>query len=70
VDVVKGMPGVDTVDFNDGICYVGSCPMVRANLMVFRDEDHLTATYANALAPGMSVSLVPMVVAAAENRAP
>jgi peptidoglycan/LPS O-acetylase OafA/YrhL len=70
VDVVKGMPGVDTVDFNGGICYVGTCPMVRANLMVFRDQDHLTATYANALAPGMSLSLVPMVVSAAENKAP
>jgi hypothetical protein len=63
------MPGVDTLDFNDGICYLDSCPVIRAHRIVFRDEDHLTASYAAALAPGIGQILDPLVNAAAQRRA-
>ncbi len=69
VGIVAGLPGVDTVDFNDGICYLDSCPVIRAHRIVFRDEDHLTASYAAALAPGIGQILDPLVTRAAAGRA-
>jgi peptidoglycan/LPS O-acetylase OafA/YrhL len=53
MDVVDGIPGVVGVDLTDGICFVDRCPAVRSNLVVFRDDDHLTATYAKALGPAV-----------------
>jgi hypothetical protein len=70
VDIVRGLPGVDVVDFNDGICYLDRCPVIRANRIVFRDGDHLTASYAEALAPGIAGILDPLVDAAAQRKQP
>ncbi len=53
IDVVNGMRGVVGVDLTDGICFVDRCPAVRSNLVVFRDDDHLTATYSKALGPAV-----------------
>ena len=53
IDIVSGMRGVVGVDLTDGICFVDRCPAVRSNLIVFRDDDHLTATYAKALGPAV-----------------
>ena len=39
------------VDMNDAICGKDSCPAVVGNIVVLRDNHHLTATYALALAP-------------------
>ena len=64
VDSVRGLPGVDVVNFDDGICYLDTCPVIRANRIVFRDADHLTASYAAALAPGIAKILDPMVTEA------
>jgi hypothetical protein len=42
--------GVKRISANDWICPDGSCPLVRGSLLVFRDDHHLTATFAAALA--------------------
>jgi peptidoglycan/LPS O-acetylase OafA/YrhL len=68
VDIVRGLPGVDVVDFNDGICYLDRCPVIRANRIVFRDGDHLTASYAEALAPGIAQILDPLVAEAVQRK--
>ncbi|CDX43799.1 Acyltransferase 3 (fragment) [Mesorhizobium sp. SOD10] len=43
--------GVTVVDMNDALCGKDSCPAVAGNIVVLRDNHHLTATYALALAP-------------------
>ncbi|WP_434724031.1 SGNH hydrolase domain-containing protein [Mesorhizobium sp. RIZ17] len=48
------MPGVAVVDMNDAICGKDSCPAVVGNIVVWRDNHHLTATYALALAPRLA----------------
>jgi peptidoglycan/LPS O-acetylase OafA/YrhL len=40
-----------TVDLNDWLCTVDRCPAVIGNVLVYRDDHHLTATYARTLAP-------------------
>ncbi|MGX5804212.1 acyltransferase family protein [Bradyrhizobium sp. Arg314] len=47
----QSMTGVTVVDMNDGLCGKDSCPAVVGNIVVLRDNHHLTATYALALAP-------------------
>lgn len=43
--------GVDFVDMTDGICGPLKCDAVVGNIIVWRDRNHLTATYAGSLAP-------------------
>lgn len=45
------MDGVRTVDMNDMICTRDLCPAIVGNIIVWRDNHHMTATYAFALAP-------------------
>ena len=43
-------PHVALVDFNDIVCPSGDCPAVIGNVFVWRDTDHLTATYSRSMA--------------------
>jgi peptidoglycan/LPS O-acetylase OafA/YrhL len=43
--------GAKVVDMTDGICGPNACDAVVGNIIVWRDNHHLTATYAAALAP-------------------
>jgi len=43
-------PKVGLIDMNDGICTPTSCPMIVGNVVVWRDQHHLTATYSRTLA--------------------
>ncbi|MCK9794992.1 acyltransferase [Isoptericola sp. 4D.3] len=45
------VPGVDVVDLTDRYCGAESCPAVIGNVMVYRDTNHVTDTYARSLAP-------------------
>ena len=47
----QSLTGVTVVDMNDALCGKDSCPAVVGNIVVLRDNHHLTATYALALAP-------------------
>ncbi|MBZ9661686.1 acyltransferase [Mesorhizobium sp. ESP-6-4] len=47
----RSVAGVTVVDMNDALCGKDSCPAVVGNIVVLRDNHHLTATYALALAP-------------------
>jgi hypothetical protein len=49
--------GVDRISANDWICPDGTCPLVRGTLLVFRDDHHLTATFAAALAEHLGAAL-------------
>jgi hypothetical protein len=49
--------GVERISATDWICPDGSCPLVRGSFLVFRDDHHLTATFAAALADHIGAAL-------------
>ncbi|MFG3601708.1 SGNH hydrolase domain-containing protein [Micromonospora chersina] len=50
VDAAQGLTGVRIVDLNDAICPADRCAAVIGGVLVYRDTNHLTATYARTLA--------------------
>lgn len=50
--------GVETLDLGAVVCPdPARCPAVADNVVVYRDDDHLTATYATTLAPQLARAL-------------
>ncbi|HEX2879245.1 MAG TPA: acyltransferase family protein, partial [Polyangiaceae bacterium] len=47
--VLGDLPGIGFIDINDHICETRFCPLVVNRIGVWRDDDHITATYARAL---------------------
>jgi hypothetical protein len=45
----QSAPGVGYVDLNDAICPTSSCAPVIGSVLVYRDTNHLTATYVRTL---------------------
>ncbi|WP_100447539.1 acyltransferase family protein [Glycomyces xiaoerkulensis] len=50
--------GVHKIDLTDYICTETACPPVVGNILVYRDDAHLTNTYAATLAPYLESELV------------
>ena len=50
-------PTVSFVDFSDYFCADGVCPPVIGNVLVYLDDNHVTATYLETLAPQMEQEL-------------
>lgn len=48
---------VALVDMTEGICTSAFCPAVAGNVIVYRDENHLTVEYAKSLSPLLSGKL-------------
>lgn len=48
-----GQERVFSLDLSGQFCQGDSCPLVIGNILVYRDGDHLTATYARTLAPAI-----------------
>lgn len=44
-------PNVFPLDLSDSICRPDRCRVVEGNVLIYRDEHHLTASYARSLAP-------------------
>ncbi|MEV0806626.1 SGNH hydrolase domain-containing protein [Micromonospora sp. NPDC050200] len=57
VDAAKGLTGVRLVDLNDAICPADRCAAVIGGVLVYRDTNHLTATYARTLATRLDEQL-------------
>ncbi len=47
------------IDLTDGICLPDVCPAAVGNVIIYRDYAHLTATYAESMAPWMRAALAP-----------
>jgi hypothetical protein len=47
---VRGLP-VHIVDMNDQVCAVARCPVVQGGVVVFTDDNHLTASFSRSVAP-------------------
>ncbi|MBN9210067.1 MAG: hypothetical protein BGO45_00720 [Microbacterium sp. 71-36] len=52
-------PGVRFIDLTPWICPDGFCPGVIGNVAVYRDDNHLSGTYARTLAPSLAEQLPP-----------
>ncbi|MFE3546128.1 acyltransferase family protein [Nocardia sp. NPDC059177] len=46
-----GYPNVYLLDLSDAVCRPQRCRVVEGNVLIYRDEHHLTASYARTLAP-------------------
>jgi hypothetical protein len=51
VRAAEAVPGTRLIDLTDEICPGGLCRAVIGNALVYRDKDHLTATFARTLSP-------------------
>jgi hypothetical protein len=49
--------GADTIDPSQVVCPDGLCHAVMGNALVYRDDNHLTATYARTLWPWLDAAL-------------
>ena len=49
--------GVGLVSATDWLCFEADCPLVRGNLLVYRDSHHLTATFARRLAERLGTAI-------------
>ncbi len=60
VAAAAGLTGVHLVDLNDAICPTPQCAPVIGGVLIYRDHNHLTATYALSLAPRLAKVLEPI----------
>lgn len=49
---------VSHIDLSDSFCTDTRCEAIVGNVLVYRDDDHMTATYARTLAPALRDALV------------
>ena len=54
---VEGMKNVISVDFIDQFCSATSCPPVIGNIVVYRDNSHITTTWAKHLEPVLEAAI-------------
>ncbi|RPF21140.1 acyltransferase family protein [Myceligenerans xiligouense] len=50
-------PGIVHLDLTDAICGPDTCDVVVGNVLVYRDHDHLTGTYAETLGPDLDAAV-------------
>jgi hypothetical protein len=56
--------GAGLIDLTDTICPgTGNCPVVQHDMIMWRDQHHLTATYSTSLGPAIDAQLVAILVA-------
>jgi peptidoglycan/LPS O-acetylase OafA/YrhL len=55
-DAARGLP-VAFVDMNDLICATPRCPVIRNGVVVFTDDNHLTASFSRSVAPVLGARL-------------
>lgn len=56
-EAVKGLSRVSLVDLTDAICPADDCAPVIGGVLVYRDSNHLTASYARSLTPRLRAAL-------------
>ncbi len=62
--VASKASGIPLIDPSQWICPgKGACPPVINNIIIFRDQHHLTATFARSLGPQLDAALVQVMIA-------
>lgn len=54
---VSGMANVTVADFTDSFCSLKSCPPVMGNIVVYKDNSHITTTWAAHLQPVLEAAI-------------
>ena len=54
---VAGFPNVTVADLTDSFCSLKSCPPVVGKIVVYRDNSHITSTWAQHLQPVLEASI-------------
>jgi peptidoglycan/LPS O-acetylase OafA/YrhL len=49
-EAARGLP-IKFVDMNDVVCSTGRCPVMRNGIVVFTDDNHLTASFTSSVGP-------------------
>ena len=52
------VPNLFLMDMSDYICVGGVCPAVVGNVYVYKDDNHLTKTYTQSMAPMFEARLL------------
>ncbi|SCG44963.1 acyltransferase family protein [Micromonospora halophytica] len=60
-EAAEGLSGVHLIDLTDAICPAERCAPVIGGVLVYRDNNHLTATYVTTLAPRLEAALRPLM---------
>jgi hypothetical protein len=55
-DAARGLP-VPFIDMNDQICATRRCQVMRGRIVMFTDDNHLTASFTRSLAPTLGLRL-------------
>ncbi|RVW00400.1 acyltransferase family protein [Rhodococcus spongiicola] len=53
------LPNVRLLDLSDAVCRTDRCQVIEGNVLIYRDSNHLTATYSRTLAPPLGLALGP-----------
>jgi hypothetical protein len=61
IDLVKGVDGASAVDMTPYVCDARHCPAVIGTSLVYRDDNHLTATFARTLAKPLGAAIAPLL---------
>jgi peptidoglycan/LPS O-acetylase OafA/YrhL len=56
--VIRSLPNARLVDMTGRLCRDGTCRGVQDGLVMYRDSDHLTATFAATLAPTLETEIL------------
>ena len=57
VEAVAGLTHVSRIDLSDLFCTNATCEPIRNDMVVYRDSNHLTATFVAALAPVLTARM-------------
>ena len=60
-DAAAGLRHVSILDLSDFFCDGAVCPPLKNGLIVYRDESHITGTFARSLASVLADRLVPLI---------
>jgi peptidoglycan/LPS O-acetylase OafA/YrhL len=66
-EAARGLP-IRFVDMNDQICAAARCGVVRNGVVVFTDDNHLTASFTRSVAPALGARLAAALPELAGNR--
>jgi peptidoglycan/LPS O-acetylase OafA/YrhL len=61
MDVVKGAKRAARLDLTDQFCSHGRCDVVRHGVVMYRDDNHMSVTYADAIEPVIEARLKALV---------
>ena len=60
----RGFPNVHFIDLTDRFCDGKVCPAIQNGLVIYRDSNHMTRSFAETLRPVLEAQLVPILKAA------